>query len=254
MLSSGGYPVKHTQKGFTLIELMIALLLGLIFSAAAFQLLFSNQRMLGLQQTLASLQEDGQMALRYMTNDIRNAGRGSILQGTITPVILDPDAIHGHSQNGNAGDELVIQYFGTSDCQGTTSASEVEIINRYYVNQGMLLCSGNLSNGTVELLDGVENFQVQYGLDTDKDDNLAVTQFVNASEAMLDADEHGNPPVLAAIRLAILLHSAELNNSAPSASSTHYVLDQQVTSDSDRRIRRVFSTTIHIRNFDSEGV
>src|SRR5690606_41944135 len=100
--------MKHTQKGLTLIELMVALLLGLIFSAAAFQLLLTNQRTFGLQQTLAALQEDGQMALRYISADIRNAGRGNILQGTIDPVILDSASSHGHNQDGTNQDEPVI--------------------------------------------------------------------------------------------------------------------------------------------------
>lgn len=248
--------MRSTQKGLTLIELMVALLLGLIFSAAAFQLLFANQRTFGLQQTLATLQEDGQMALRYMTADIRNAGRGTILQGTIPPVVLDPAAANGHSQNGVTNDELVIQYFGTSDCQGTTSASEVEIINRYFVQDDALMCSGNLTGGTVELLNGVESFQVQYGLDKVRDEIPAVTTYVNASTTMLDADpaEPDSTAVLVAIRVAILLSSEELSQQSPSGFNTYHVLDQQITSASDRRIRRVFSTTVHIRNYDSEEV
>lgn len=248
--------MKNNQKGLTLIELMVALLLGLIFSAAAFQLLFANQRTFGLQQTLASLHEDGQMALRYMAADIRNAGRGTILQGTIPPVVLDPNAANGHSQNGGTNDELVIQYFGTSDCQGTTSASEVEIINRYFVQNGALLCSGNLTADTVELLNGVESFQVQYGVDTVKDGIPGVTTYVNASSTMLDVDpaDPNSTAVLVAVRVAILLSSEEMNQQSPSGSNTYHVLDQQVTSASDRRIRRVFSSTIHIRNYDSEEV
>lgn len=96
--------MKYFQHGLTLIELMVALLLGLIFSAAAFQLLFANQRTFELQQTIATLQEDGQMALRYITADIRNAGRGTILQGTIQPVILESGAASGHSQDGTNPD------------------------------------------------------------------------------------------------------------------------------------------------------
>ncbi|SDS65449.1 type IV pilus assembly protein PilW [Halopseudomonas litoralis] len=247
--------MKSTQKGLTLIELMVALLLGLIFSAAAFQLLFANQRTFGLQQTLASLQEDGQMALRYIAADIRNAGRGTILQGTIPPVILDPASPNGHSQNGT-NDELVVQYFGTADCQGTTSATEVEIINRYFVQGGALLCSGNRSGGTVELLNGVESFQVLYGLDTDKNETLSVTTYANASATMLDPSEAGadDAPVLVSIRLAVLLQSEELTQQAPSSATTHHVLNQRITSPSDRRIRRVFSTTVHMRNFNSEEV
>lgn len=249
--------MKHTQKGLTLIELMVAMILGLIFSAAAFQLLIANQRTFGLQQAIASMQEDGQMALRYIAADIRNAGRGSIIQGTIPPIILDSTHSNGngHTQNGSTHDELVVNYFGTSDCQGTTSPTEVDIINRYYVAGGALLCSGNLTGGTVELLNEVESFQVQYGLDTAKDEILGVTQYVNATQTMLDASTSGadDAPVLVAIRLAVLLRSEELIQ-VPSGSNTHYVLNEQIASPSDSRIRRVFSTTVHIRNYDSEAI
>lgn len=249
--------MKNSQKGFTLVELMVALVLGLIFSAAAFQLLMTNQRTFGLQQAIASLQEDGQMALRYIAADIRNAGRGSILQGTIAPVILDPalSGGNGHTHNGASDDELVVNYFGTSDCQGTTSPTEVEIINRYYVAGGSLLCSGNLTAGTVELLNQVESFQVQYGLDTVRDDGLGVTRYVNASAGMFDESAPGadDAPVLVAIRLAVLLASGELNQ-VTSGSTVNHVLDQQITSPADNRIRRVFSTTVHIRNYDSETI
>lgn len=246
--------MKHFQQGLTLIELMVALLLGLIFSAAAFQLLFANQRTFELQQTIAMLQEDGQMAMRYITADIRNAGRGTILQGTIPPIVLNSDAPHGHSQDGT-NDELVVQYFGTADCQGTPSLIEAEIINRYYVQNGALLCSGNLSTGAAELLNGVESFQVQYGLDTDKDTNLGVTLYTNASETMLDPSAAGadDAPVLVAVRLAVLLRSQELQH-VPARASTYYLLDEEVTAPSDSRLRRVFSTTVHIRNYHSEEV
>lgn len=249
--------MKHTQKGLTLIELMVALVLGLVFSAAAFQLLIANQRTFDLQQTIASMQEDGQMALRYIAADIRNAGRGNILQGYIPPVILDAALSNGngHTHNGATHDELVVNYFGTSDCQGTTSATEVDIINRYYVAGGALLCSGNLTGGTVELLNDVESFQVQYGLDTAADGVLGVTRYVDASPTMLDDSTPGadDGPVLVAIRLGILLSSPELNQ-VPNTSSTHHVLGQQINSAADRRIRRVFSTTVHIRNHDSEAI
>lgn len=248
--------MKNAQKGLTLIELMVALLLGLIFSAAAFQLLLTNQRTFGLQQALSTLQEDGQMALRYMAADIRNAGRGSLLQGTMVPVILDPTHPAGFSQNGNTHDELVVQYLGTSDCQGTSLGTDQHIINRYYVNNGDLLCSGSLSAGAaVVLLRNVESFQVQYGLDSDKDGVLATTQFVNASQDMLDPSAAGadDEPVLGAIRLAVLINNDEYRTT-PSSATTHYVLDQKLTSAADTRIRRVFSTTVHIRNYDSERI
>ena len=73
--------MKHSQQGLTLVELMIALLLGLLLSFAAIQLLVSNQRTFSLQEAVTGVNEDGQTVLRYIAADIRNAGRGGQIEG-----------------------------------------------------------------------------------------------------------------------------------------------------------------------------
>ncbi len=47
-----------TQRGFTLLELMVALALGLIISAAAIQLFLISQRSITTQQALSNMQSD----------------------------------------------------------------------------------------------------------------------------------------------------------------------------------------------------
>ena len=80
--------MKHSQQGLTLVELMIALLLGLLLSFAAIQLLVSNQRTFSLQEAVTGVNEDGQTVLRYIAADIRNAGRGGQIEGFVQPVVL----------------------------------------------------------------------------------------------------------------------------------------------------------------------
>src|SRR5690606_26613436 len=86
---NGVQPMRNSQEGISLIELMIALLLGLVLSLAAVQLLLTNQRTFSLQDAVTSLNEDGQMALRYIAADIRNAGRAGGDIGFTQPVILN---------------------------------------------------------------------------------------------------------------------------------------------------------------------
>lgn len=59
------------QSGFTLIELMIALALGLIISAAAIMLFLTSQKSYSLQQGAAELQDNANFGLNYITQDIR---------------------------------------------------------------------------------------------------------------------------------------------------------------------------------------
>lgn len=237
--------MKRFQKGVSLVELMVALVLGLLVSGAAMQLLLTNQQTFALQNASSTLQDDGQMLLRYMMADLRQAGRGSAIAGTVAPVIFDTDQPAFSKEGGTGPDELAIRFFGTRDCQGSVAATPEDIVNRYFVSGGVLSCSGSLSAGSVELLPQVESFQVQYGIDTAQDDVVSVGRWVNAGSV-------GARPVVA-IRFAVLLASeGEINASA--AATTHYVLDQVVTAPSDSRLRKVFGSTVYIRNYDWDGV
>lgn len=61
------------QHGFTLVELMVAIVLGLIIIAAAIQLFFTGQISLSTQKAMADIQESGNFGLRYIANDVRRA-------------------------------------------------------------------------------------------------------------------------------------------------------------------------------------
>ena len=267
--------MKATQVGLTLIELMIALLLGLILSLAAVQLLLTNQRTFSLQDAVTSLNEDGQMVLRYLAADIRNAGRAGQIEGFVDPVVTtlamegeDGESVSFAAADGGNGsnDQLSVRYLGTSACQGadlTNGGTDPEgqiMVNRYYVEDGSLWCSSlrqvGLGSGTyealspnaVELISGVESFQVLYGLDADAPNGeVETTQFVTAND--LNAGDS-----VVAIRIGLLLRSSETNLPVPEGSQKLDVLDQSITTSDDRAIRRVFSTTAQVRNVFWEGI
>lgn len=241
--------MKRIEAGFGLIELMVALVLGLIASGVAMQLLLVNNQTFAHQRMVSSLEENGQLLLRYMMSDIRQAGRGTATDGTIAPVIMDT-ALPVHSTNGASGgnDELVIRYFGLRDCQGTGNGTEQDITNHYFVSdEGVLSCTGSLTPGTAvaELMEGVESFQVQYGIDTDRNGESNVTQYVNAGG-------QGSNPIVA-IRFAILL-AGDGNSQVDATASTFYLADEVISIAADARLRKVFGSTVMIRNYDWDGV
>lgn len=230
--------MKRKQKGFTLVELMVAMVIGLILTFAALQIFMTNQRTFSLLQAVSALHEDGQMAVRYMVADIRQAGRGSAVAGVIKPVVL------ADSSNGG-NDILAINYWGTSSCAGEIYASETEVRNVYSVSGDTLRCSNTMTNATVDLLEGVESFQVLYGVDQNKDASLGVTQFVTADRLAGDS-------VIVAIRFSLLLSSSSFNQ-GQTASTTHWVLDEKFEF-TDNKLRRVFNSTVQLRNYNWEGV
>ena len=73
-------PVRHffrrskASAGFTLIELMIAMLLGLIVIAGVVSVFLANQRSYRTNQALGDVQDGSRIAFELMANDIRNAG------------------------------------------------------------------------------------------------------------------------------------------------------------------------------------
>lgn len=230
--------MKTQQQGFTLVELMVAMVIGLILTLAALQLFLTNQRTFALQQALAGLHEDGQMITRYMTADLRQAGRGDSISGAIPPVDLT-------LSNNASNDTLSIHYWGTSTCAGDEYVGETEIKNTYSVNGDVLQCRSELSGTEVDLISGVESFQVLYGIDDNDDGALGVTQFVTAGAL----DENS---VIVAIRFALLL-STDRFTQVEAASQTHWVLDQSVSSNDDN-LRRVYSATVQLRNYNWDDV
>ena len=230
--------MKTQQRGFTLVELMVAMVIGLILTLAALQLFLTNQRTFALQQALAELHEDGQMITRYMTADIRQAGRGDDTAGAIPPVVLD-------SSSNGTNDTLSIHYWGRSTCAGEGFDEDTEIQNTYSVSGDVLQCRSELAGDTVDLISGVESFQVLYGIDDDDNGALGVTQFVTAAALTEDS-------VIVAIRFALLL-STDRFNQVGAASQTHQVLDQSVNSN-DSNLRRVYSATVQLRNYNWDDV
>ena len=63
-----------TQRGFTLVELMISLLLGLLVIAAAGSMFFSNRRVYGSAEAISRIQENQRSAYEMLARDVREAG------------------------------------------------------------------------------------------------------------------------------------------------------------------------------------
>ena len=100
---------------------------------------------------------------------------------------------------------------------------------------------------TDELVEGIENMQILYGEDlSPNDDDIQPTRYVTA-------DNITSPDNVVAVRISLLVRTPqELNR--PEAPSIHNLLGVDnntrvaITTMSDRRIRKVFTTTIYVRN------
>lgn len=126
-------PIAARQSGFTLVELMIALVLGLLVVAAAGGVFLSNRQVFATTGSLNRIQENARAAYEILARDIREAGAnpcgsnlvnmlpvaerspqwtawmvgiGGAEGGTSTPGDRKPDSITLHSAS---GDEVAVE-------------------------------------------------------------------------------------------------------------------------------------------------
>lgn len=83
---------RHAIRGVTLVELMIALVLGLIVTAAALAVFVTNRQTYVASENLGRMQEASRIAFELMSRDIREAG-GTICgngTGDVANVMVNP--------------------------------------------------------------------------------------------------------------------------------------------------------------------
>lgn len=66
--------MRNSQKGLSLIELMIAMLIGLFLISGVVKVFVDSKRTYVFQQALARIQENGRIAMEFLGRDIRMAG------------------------------------------------------------------------------------------------------------------------------------------------------------------------------------
>ncbi|MEG0405242.1 MAG: PilW family protein [Acinetobacter sp.] len=160
------------QTGFTLVELMVSISLGLLVVAAATQLYLTGQKSMLVQQGAANLQNSASFGLEYMLRDIRLANLNAakpmidptVLHGgivlnkanlssnntftltgaTASNSLMTAGAIGPSNLQGESSDQLVIQYRNANsqgemvsafDCEGHAIAPNAYIVERYFLRE-----------------------------------------------------------------------------------------------------------------------
>lgn len=167
------HSVLSNELGFTLIELMISLVLGLLISAAVMQVYLISTRTVTVQQSASEVQDSTIFAMQALEQNIRLANLGNDITNitSITPhggIVLTGNNINnanykntgdftvsagqsvvkganswtGISNTDIASDQLTIQYKNITnsvmyDCEGTEVAagSSDWVIERYFIRE-----------------------------------------------------------------------------------------------------------------------
>lgn len=108
-------PSFRRISGVTLIELMIALVLGLLVVAAAIGIFVSNRQAFRVADNLSRVQENARVGYELMARELRQAGGNPCSRNVRTVNVLKPNAIWG-----TAWGDGVRGYTGTQAFGGAT--------------------------------------------------------------------------------------------------------------------------------------
>ena len=247
------------QSGYTLIELLISVSLGLAMMSVAMQYLVGSSASFNATESASRIQENGRFALSMITDELRMAGYGDPNNGPRPGYFLttacggfDPCTANGANA---LPDRIAIWYDppaddGTeTDCTGSALGANAQVANLFYLEtsaEGVssLMCRGfdvsaNDWNAAGQpLIDGVDNLQILYGI------NSAGTSSYISADAMTAA----NWDEIVSVRIVVLVSTGLEDGSSGQDTRTYDLVDAPEISLTDAFNRRVFSTTVVINN------
>ena len=274
---------KEKQKGFTLVEIMISMALGLVISGAVIQIMVSNSVTEKLNRAMASTQESGRFIINRLRGEMLMVGLYDHMNPNLNmdvdvvnennfvrnhPVILPNEfAVRttlGASQGTSGGnDSLVVSLQSKMDCRGYAlgyeNGEQFYVVNEYFVDDNKLKCrgfdgrylrgqkvaEGHNSHNAITILDDVANFQVTYGI-TDAASTLGSaipTRFITA-DGIQNAINNGK--TIVAFRIAIVVR-ADSDITVENRPSFR-LLNEANYIPSDNGLYKSFETTITLRN------
>jgi type IV pilus assembly protein PilW len=246
------------EKGFSLVEIMIATSLSLVLIGGVLQIYQSSKTTYNLQNELADLQENERVALDVLNSNIRMAGffRG-VPRGFIETSVDPNNSSLQQTMDGGGtnNDRITVVFQSNTDCLGQdTSGDGIGFsVNTFFVENEQLKCRGNggadggsittLGKNAQVLANNIESMQILYGINTSGDaTDVAPDRFVNLNDVSDISKVTG-------IRIALLIRSAGAVKPQPEPYS-YTLLDASPIADSngDKHKRQVVTSSILLRN------
>lgn len=241
------------QRGFSLVELMIAMLLGLILIMGIMQIFIASKQTYGVQQSAATMQENARFVLSRISSELRQVGmfgcmdierlplatRNQIPAVFATPVSFEDGVLSivtADSAAGRVTEEVTLTAAGlgagwllVSDCvdalridagAGVTAAAgdlviPVRQLEYKLANHALKTRVNGLGNFET-LIEGVSGFEVQFGLAASNADVHVAGTYVT--------DVTGLENRVRSVRLALQLAEDPSDPAAGSVKSQDFTL------------------------------
>ncbi|HEV7356638.1 MAG TPA: PilW family protein [Steroidobacteraceae bacterium] len=184
------------ERGFTLLEILIALTIGLFLLGALLIIVQTNKTVFGNQNQLSQLQDGERMALMMMSDVIQSAGYfpdPTVNTQTSTLTAVAPfgsgESISGTFSAAPPGDTISVRYMtaggdGILNCSGQSNplgGPNTLFVNSFQVVAGQLVCTMNTV--PYNLVNGVTSLNLLYGVKT------SVATVANDVDTYMDAQQ-----------------------------------------------------------------
>jgi type IV pilus assembly protein PilW len=240
--------------GFTVTELLVAMVVTLLLSAGLIQVFLGVRHTFAVNEALARLQEDGRFAIQHLAAIASIAGHDDP---------DTPDAIAGAGLRADLGAgsvSLTVRFEGGTasdgsasifDCLGMPVTSGEIASNVFSLNGKELQCESTIDGAaplSEVLVGNVDAWRVLYGVDDDADQDTAPNRYLPGG-----AVSAAQWPSVCVLRLGLVVASSE-EVAADNDNRVYRLLDQSFAAPGDRRLRDTFTATVLLRNGVCQGI
>ncbi|MCC7487847.1 MAG: PilW family protein [Burkholderiales bacterium] len=268
-------PRKRAQSlGVTLVELLIAVTIGLLLTVVIAQLFLGSRQTFATTDDVSRMQDNIRYAQQLLIRTIHLTGYKSQANSVTANVFSGANIALGATNGaGTAPDEITVRYQGSGnrtsdlancksnnppnctgadgfavDCLGVKIDAGMMAENRFNIAVGAngrnaLFCHNGVNN--VEVVPNVQSMQILYGEDVNAD--LVADRYVSP-----DVTPPGNVNNVVSVRISLLFETPTATSKAVADTTQTYDMlgDGSVVLGpyNDRRIRRLVTTTVNLRN------
>jgi type IV pilus assembly protein PilW len=197
------------QRGFTLVELMVAIVVSIFLAGGLIMMVQSTRNAFGNQNLLGQLQDNERLAMSFLTSVVESTGyfpdpvnnTGALLMPANVTFVVPGQAVFG-TFAAAAPDSISIRFAAAAgdtnlfNCLGlTNTAAATDVFtNTFSVNaQNQLQCTatsqlGTFAPSTVPLVTGVQNLKILYGIKRSAADTGSCADTYLDASLMLVAD------------------------------------------------------------------
>ena len=238
--------LKTKQQGMTLLEIMIAMLIGLFLLGGVLQIFINSNRSYRMQDNLSRMQENGRFAMEFISRDLRMADyRACFSNAPVAGAVAGANNVAPVLPLTASTDSITI-IKGSNACTDTNAACVVDACSAACIAPGPGGCGPNPTTTTAysilqdasgepalfkgidgaaaqAQIEGVENMQILYGEDTDA--NGTPNYYVDSNTVV-------NMNNVVSVRITL----------------TTRTINNRLTKTGDGRLRQIYTSTIGVRN------